>query len=46
MVEVLSEDDVCPLNVRTLVDFPELETAGKLKRTYYDGAKMDPQYKV
>lgn len=46
MVEVLSEDDVCPLNVRTLVDFPELEKAGKLKRTYYDGAKMDPQYKV
>lgn len=46
MVQVLSEDDVCPVNVRALVDFPELEKEGKLKKTYYDGAKKDPQYSV
>ncbi len=39
------DDDACPVNVRTLVDFVPLQTEG-LKMQFYDGAKNGPQYVV
>lgn len=39
------EDDECPVNIRTLVDFVPLQREG-LKMKFYDGAKNDPQYVV
>jgi hypothetical protein len=48
LVKVLGDGedkDVCPLNVRTLVDYPELKKKG-LKIKAYDGKAKDPQYVI
>lgn len=48
MVTVLGEgedDVVCPVNVRTLVNFKELEKKG-LKLKEYDESANNPQYTI